>query len=224
MNGPHLLRPSAVVAALLFAAPVAAQVAATAATPPEPVAFGLTAGTQFITQHRPLWGLAQTYSPDTGYPGTMNWLEGFVKPEARFTRALGSDLAARAGMSVVGTATLGEDLFLGADTGRVLLEDAYLGLAGGNAGGLRYDLSAGAQPYRLGHGLVLANGLPKETVRRKLEKLKSQGKVERLPDGRWQYAEAGVDENTYEFTRETVRKLLQTARHIEGLLMQSRPD
>lgn len=66
--------------------------------------------------------------------------------------------------------------------------------------------------------VVQVSGLPRETVRRKLERLRELGKVERLDDGRWQVLRSGVDERTYEFTRETVKRFLQTARQIEAIL------
>lgn len=78
-------------------------------------------------------------------------------------------------------------------------------------------------PVRLSD-VTQVSALPKETVRRKLERLKGLGKVERLPDGRWQVLRSGVDARTYEFTRETVRRLLQTARQIEDALQQVKLD
>ncbi len=72
--------------------------------------------------------------------------------------------------------------------------------------------------------LVQVSGLPKETVRRKLEKLREHGKVERTEDGRWVAPRSGVDAATYEFTRESVKRLLQTARVIENILQHARLD
>jgi CRP-like cAMP-binding protein len=65
-------------------------------------------------------------------------------------------------------------------------------------------------------------GLPKETVRRKLGRLQGLGKVRRLDDGSWAIVPQAVDANIYEFTRETVRRLMQTADHIDGILRQVR--
>jgi DNA-binding transcriptional ArsR family regulator len=68
--------------------------------------------------------------------------------------------------------------------------------------------------------IAQVSGLPKETVRRKLERLRESGKLERLADGRWQVCSAGVDETAYQFTLDTVRRLLDTARQIEALLAE----
>ena len=80
-----------------------------------------------------------------------------------------------------------------------------------------------AHPVRLAD-LVQVSGLPKETVRRKLQRLRERGKLERSEDGRWAVLRTGVDETTYEFTRESVKRLLQTARVIEGILQHARLD
>lgn len=78
-----------------------------------------------------------------------------------------------------------------------------------------------ARPVRLAD-VVQVSGLPKETVRRKLEKLRELGKLARTEDGRWVAPRSGVDETAYEFTRESVKRLLQTARVIENILQHAR--
>lgn len=79
------------------------------------------------------------------------------------------------------------------------------------------------RPVRLAD-LVQVSGLPKETVRRKLGKLLEKGKLGRTEDGGWMVLREGVDESTYEFTRETVKQLLQTARVVQGILQQAQLD
>ena len=64
----------------------------------------------------------------------------------------------------------------------------------------------------------------KETVRRKLGKLHERGKLIRTEDGLWQVSRAGVDEHVHEFTRETVKRMLQTTRVIQGILQHARVD
>ncbi len=80
-----------------------------------------------------------------------------------------------------------------------------------------------ARPVRLAD-LVQVSGLPKETVRRKLGKLHEKGKLIRTEDGLWQVSRAGVDEHVHEFTRETVKRMLQTARVMQGILQHARVD
>ncbi|WP_068638174.1 hypothetical protein [Thauera butanivorans] len=66
--------------------------------------------------------------------------------------------------------------------------------------------------------IVQISGVPKETVRRKLEKLRTLGKVERTGLGRWVVSRNAVDQETFDLTREAVKSLLATARQIESLL------
>lgn len=54
-------------------------------------------------------------------------------------------------------------------------------------------------------------GLPRETVRRKLEQLQKLGKVRRTENGRWHYCENAIGEAEIEFTRRTVLQFLRTA-------------
>ena len=61
-------------------------------------------------------------------------------------------------------------------------------------------------------------------VLRKLGKLHERGKLIRTEDGLWQVSRAGVDEHVHEFTRETVKRMLQTTRVIQGILQHARVD
>lgn len=78
-------------------------------------------------------------------------------------------------------------------------------------------------PVRLADVMQVA-GLPKETVRRKLEELRALGKLDKVADGRWVVLASGVDDATYRFTLETARRLLATAKQIEALLAQAEPE
>lgn len=73
------------------------------------------------------------------------------------------------------------------------------------------------QPIRLSE-LAQVTGLPRETVRRKLENLRKQGKVSRTEDGKWVYLSAGITEAEREFTRNTVRQFLMTAQTLLSIL------
>lgn len=75
-------------------------------------------------------------------------------------------------------------------------------------------------PVRL-TDVVQVTGLPRETVRRKLERLRDQGRVERLPDGSWRFRTDAIDADAYEFTRDMVRNLLQTAVEVQRLLAEA---
>lgn len=69
--------------------------------------------------------------------------------------------------------------------------------------------------------LAQVSGFPRETVRRRLLVLQEKGKVARLENGRWVIAASGVDEGVYEFTKETVKQLLNAAKEVTNILERS---
>lgn len=73
------------------------------------------------------------------------------------------------------------------------------------------------EPVRLAD-VVQVSGLPRETVRRKLEALQSLGKVMRTPEGLWCYDRRGVDEDIVQFTIETIERFLRTADEMRAVL------
>ena len=74
-----------------------------------------------------------------------------------------------------------------------------------------------AKPVRL-TDLADITKLPTETVRRRLKKLEQQGKVMQTRDKSWQILSTGVDQHTIDFTKETIRRFLVTAKEIERIL------
>lgn len=75
------------------------------------------------------------------------------------------------------------------------------------------------EPLRLSD-LVQILGLPRETVRRKLENLQKMRKVQRLEDGRWIHLSHTVGDIERQFTRESVINFLQTAESLRTILSQ----
>jgi len=72
-------------------------------------------------------------------------------------------------------------------------------------------------PVRL-TDVVQVSGLPRETVRRKLEWLQGMGKVCRTPEGLWCYDKQGVDAEMIRFTMETIERFLKTADEMRAVL------
>ena len=68
------------------------------------------------------------------------------------------------------------------------------------------------------NSLAQVAGFPRETVRRKLDLLLSRGKVERDELKRWKVTKAGIDQKTYDFTKQTVIEFLQAAEQVTRLL------
>lgn len=84
---------------------------------------------------------------------------------------------------------------------------------------LTSELPIAITPIRTSDISVICN-IPKETTRRKLEKLKDRGIISRNAEGLWLINGSGIDEKTRTFTKETIKRLLQTAKSIEALLEQ----
>ncbi|MFZ6799633.1 DeoR family transcriptional regulator [Undibacterium sp. Di24W] len=77
------------------------------------------------------------------------------------------------------------------------------------------------RPVRLSD-MAQITGIPRETIRRKLNQLEESGKVERTADGLWTIKATGVDEHVKAFTKETVIRYLRVAKEIENLLMDAK--
>jgi Alginate export len=154
------LRRRALAACFGIAAIVHGAAAQTAAAEGEvpTITLGIDMGAQAAIELDAFWGLAQTFAPAAGYRDSISWVEGYAKPYLKAQRELGGSGTLYGGASLIATGTWREDVFQQGDTGRLLVEDAYLGWRGALANGWNYDLSAGAQRYELGRGLLLAVG------------------------------------------------------------------
>lgn len=154
LNAPAVAAAAALAACTL---PTSA-FAQTAPDATAPVSFSLDGSAQVIYQRDPFWGLGQHFAPSAGYPRSMTWLELSVKPGLKAQWPLGGSAKAYGGASLLLSGTLDKDVFEQGNKGRLGVEDAYLGLRGEAAGGWNWDVSAGAQPYRLGNGFLLSSG------------------------------------------------------------------
>lgn len=81
--------------------------------------------------------------------------------------------------------------------------------------GLKKDIKL--QPLRLSD-LTQITGLPRETVRRKLDRLAKIGKVQRTEDGKWVYVREAIGLLERQFTKQSVVNLLSTANSLQSIL------
>lgn len=152
-----LLNCSAILIAGAAALPAVAQT--TAPAEPKPVTFDVETGLQGVFGVNAFWGLAEVYAPTANYKEDSVWGEAYVKPGVTFQTRLGSDVRLRARASGVGSLTVGSDIFASVDQSAITLEDASLGLSAGDAAkGFQFDISGGSQPYRIGSGMLIADG------------------------------------------------------------------
>lgn len=158
----------ALTAALIALPQVVASQTGAPATPKDPlrfesadgfIKFGLMGGVQLVHESRSFWNLARSFAPAAGFNPTMTWSEAYLKQSLTFERRLGAELVLHGGLSVIGSVTSGRDVFDVRNKGRLGLEEAYLGLRFGEPGApFWFNLSAGAQPYRIGSGMLIADG------------------------------------------------------------------
>lgn len=165
-----MARSSTRAAAPLTAFLVATGISAASAQqlPPDPLRFeapeghvklGVEAGVQVVGEIASFWNLARRFAPTARFNPDLAWGEAYLKPYVEFERRLGPGLALYGGLSAVGSLTVQRDILGIGDTGRVWIENAFGGLRLGERGrGLHVDISAGAQPYVVGSGMLIGDG------------------------------------------------------------------
>ena len=116
-------------------------------------------GVQIAGENNLFWKLSNTPVRDPGFDFKPYWYEFYAKPALGFKRNLGDGRQLYARVSAVGSATVRHDPFGAGDTGRISIEEFVAGIRMplGGAGTL-LDLSAGAQNFTLGTGMLIANG------------------------------------------------------------------
>jgi hypothetical protein len=93
--------------------------------------------------------------------GGSGWLEGFVHAGVYGLAPVSGSVHAYAGLSAIGSGSVGQELFTDRTRSHVGVEDAYVGLVGGSvspAGNrLAWTVSAGRQRFGIGDGFLIAN-------------------------------------------------------------------
>jgi hypothetical protein len=120
--------------------------------------FSLGAASSIVGQRGAWWNLAAGQPANAGFDTERGWMELHVTPGVSFRYGEESSLQLYGALSAVASGTLNEDLFAEGDTGRFGLESAHVGVRRVTASGTRFDLSLGAQPYRIGTGMLIHNG------------------------------------------------------------------
>lgn len=117
--------------------------------------FGLNA----VTENNLFWNLADTFAPQAQFEGDKDWLELYIKPGLSFTGLLEDDVTLTYGkLSFVGSYTVNPDAYDVGDTGRVTLEEGYLGVRTLFRDRVNVDFSFGPRELKLGTGMLIANG------------------------------------------------------------------
>lgn len=88
----------------------------------------LQAGLNVVSEHNLFWNYADTFAPSAGFNANPTWLEGYVKPGLSFSKEITSVVSAYGLISMVASGTAGIDAYSTGNTGRITLEEGYLGL------------------------------------------------------------------------------------------------
>ncbi|WOC17321.1 hypothetical protein [Pseudochrobactrum sp. MP213Fo] len=118
----------------------------------------LQAGLNGVAEKNLFWNFADNFAPSLDYNPRKQWLEGYVKPGISFNSQLNDGISLYGKGSVVLSGTLGTDAFNVGDTGRLTVEEAYIGFLNKNSSGAAFDLSVGAREFKAGTGMLIANG------------------------------------------------------------------
>lgn len=113
-------------------------------------------GVQYAVESNLFWNLSDSFAPSAGFDPDRDWWEAYIEPGLTWSRALETGTL-RFGLSGVLSGTGSADPYEFADTGRATLETAFLGYQTVR-GDWTIDVSAGAQEYRIGSGMMIANG------------------------------------------------------------------
>jgi hypothetical protein len=116
------------------------------------------AGVNLIGEQSLFWNLADIFAQSSNYDPDKVWFEGYVKPGISFESRVDPNSTFYGKVSGVWSGTIGIDAYDWGDTGRATLEEAFAGFRTNNPDGVSIDLSAGAQEFKLGTGMLIANG------------------------------------------------------------------
>lgn len=115
-------------------------------------------GINAVAEQNLYWNLADKFAPSAEFDSDAEWFEAYVEPGITFSHKTGATGTLYGRVSGVASTTLGTDGFAQGNTGRVTLEEAYVGFRAGEVESGQADLSIGARELKLGTGMLIANG------------------------------------------------------------------
>jgi hypothetical protein len=117
----------------------------------------LQGGVNLVVEHHLFWDFGETVAGVTDFDPNAEWFEAYLKPGVTFERRAGDHATFYGGLSGVGSMTIGTDAFDAGDTGRVTLEEGYLGWRYAE-GETTFDLSVGPRVFKAGTGMLIEAG------------------------------------------------------------------
>ncbi len=116
----------------------------------------LQSGINAVAETNLFWNLADV--PELDFNSDTEWLELYMKPGIGLEYKTESSNILYTKVSAVGSYTWGIDAFDAQNTGRITLEDAYLGYRFNILDSISFDVSVGSRPLKLGTGMLISNG------------------------------------------------------------------
>ncbi|MBN1184960.1 MAG: hypothetical protein JXB49_21930 [Bacteroidales bacterium] len=116
------------------------------------IQFGLNG----VAETNMFWNLADV--PALDFDSDPEWLESYLKPGISFEILTGMTSAFFGEISAVGSYTMGVDAFDAKNTGRVTLEEVFLGYRLMLSDSVQMAISLGSQELKLGTGMLISNG------------------------------------------------------------------
>lgn len=116
------------------------------------------AGMNLVAEDNLFWNLGALAAGNTDFDPDTQWLEAFLEPGISFDYKLNPSSSLFGKFSLVGSYTGGTDAFDVSDTGRVTLEEAYLGYRTKLSSGWTLETTLGPRPLKLGTGMLIKNG------------------------------------------------------------------
>lgn len=149
------MRPVLRLLAFTTLLPCVDAVAQDAPAPADPSPWTFDGAVQVVPEGNMFWGLDEVFAPGSGYDDDSTWLEAYARVGWRDERPLGG-ATLYGGVSVLATGTVGTDVFDQRNQSDLALEEAYIGVKGGEA--VRWDSSVGSRAFALNHGMLVSLG------------------------------------------------------------------
>jgi hypothetical protein len=122
------------------------------------VRWHLQLGLNAVSERDLFWNFSETIAPSSGFDPDADWLETYIKPGLSFDWTLDNGSVVYGKVSGVASYTAGTDAFDAGDTGRITLEEGYLGYRTPETEVPTLDVSLGPRELKLGSGMLIANG------------------------------------------------------------------
>ncbi|EFO29393.1 conserved hypothetical protein [Roseibium sp. TrichSKD4] len=116
------------------------------------------AGLNLVAEGNLFWTLSDTFARTADYDPDKGWVESYLKPGISLSQALTPTLTLYGKASAVASYTRGTDAYDIGQTGRITLEEGYIGIQKRFDNLAKLDFSIGPRELRLGTGMLIANG------------------------------------------------------------------